>query len=203
MFADHIVFSKDGSQLYLSDASTKYPLNGTGVTDDFWEGRPYGRLVKIDMATRKTTVLATGLYFANGLALSKDEKTLFFSETAACRLSKLDLDTLRVSLFMGTHPIDNLTPTEDGFFWASVVAKRDPSVDFIMASAVLRRLMRKLPLPVPRYSAGLLFSEKGEIVRAFEDAKGTLLDRTSVYASYRNRVYVGSYGEHGILSCAL
>ncbi len=196
-----MTFSRDGNTLFVSDESTKYSIVGTGVTDDLWEGRPYGRIVRIDMATRTTTVLATGLYFANGVYLTQDEKALIFSETYAGRLSKLDLATLRVSPFMGTHLIDNLTPAGDGRFWAAVVAKHDPKVDAIMASPLLRRLMRKLPLPASPYSAGLLFNEQGEIVRAFEDAKGSLLDRTSVYASYRNRLYVGSYSDHGIITC--
>jgi hypothetical protein len=174
------------------------------VTDDLLEGRPNGRIIKIDTATWSATVVATGLYFANGVILSADESQLIFSETYAARLSVLDLKSQRVTPLLSTHFIDNLSPgPKEGTFWASIVLRRDAFLDTVAGSAILRRLLRKVPAPVKPYTGGLLLDEKGDVELAFQDPAGQLIHGTSVYASYRNRLYIGTYKEHGIVSCPL
>jgi hypothetical protein len=76
-------------------------------------------------------------------------------------------------------------------------------IDTIVSSALLRRLVRKLPSPEKPYSAGLLLDEKGNVERAFQDPTGELIHGTSVYASYRGRLYIGCYKAHGIVTCPL
>lgn len=76
--ADAVVEASDGS-VYFSDASTKFE-NDKWVLD-LLEAKPYGRLLKYDPITRKTTVLLDGLWFANGVALSPREDYIVICET--------------------------------------------------------------------------------------------------------------------------
>jgi len=45
------------------------------------QGEPSGRLLSYNPATRKTHVVAQGFWFANGVALSKDESFIAVVET--------------------------------------------------------------------------------------------------------------------------
>ena len=49
-----------------------------------------GRVLAYDPATGKTRIVAHGLSFANGIALSSDGHTLFVNETGRYRIWKID-----------------------------------------------------------------------------------------------------------------
>lgn len=87
-FTDGVDVSRDDGVIYFTDASTKF---GYGQSDlDVLEGRPNGRLLKYDPSTKATSILATDLFFPNGVALAFDQTFLVFCET-----SKYDIFTAR------------------------------------------------------------------------------------------------------------
>ncbi len=65
--------------IYFTDASYKYSLSKT--TWDLLEGKPHGRLMSYDPATKTTKVLVRDLYFANGVVVSPDQNYVIFCET--------------------------------------------------------------------------------------------------------------------------
>lgn len=75
---DGVDVAKDGT-IYFTDASYKYSLKD--FIYDVLEGRPNGRLISYDPAAKKTTLLATDLYFPNGVAVSPDQTYIIFCET--------------------------------------------------------------------------------------------------------------------------
>ncbi len=50
------------------------------------QGRPSGRVLVYDPRDRSTRVVASGIWFANGVSLSRDESFLVIAETFGCRL---------------------------------------------------------------------------------------------------------------------
>ncbi|KAG2550792.1 hypothetical protein PVAP13_9KG317900 [Panicum virgatum] len=72
--------------IYFTDASYKYNLDSHMT--DILEARPHGRLMSFDPATGRTAVLARGLYFANGVAVSPDQASLIYCETVMRRCSR-------------------------------------------------------------------------------------------------------------------
>ena len=70
--------ANDGS-IYFTDASSKYDLSQ--FIFDILEGNPYGRLLKYNPATNKTSVLADRLYFPNGVVVSPYQDYIVFCET--------------------------------------------------------------------------------------------------------------------------
>ncbi|KAI3890619.1 hypothetical protein MKW92_036590 [Papaver armeniacum] len=76
----------DDGVIYFTDASSKYSLDDHML--DVLEGRPYGRLMSFDTTNSVTKVLARGLYFANGVAVSAENDFVVFCETPLRSCSK-------------------------------------------------------------------------------------------------------------------
>jgi sugar lactone lactonase YvrE len=93
-YADAIVVAPDGT-IYFTDASTRFaPARWGGTLQasvlDIMEQSATGRVLAHDPATGKTRVVARGLSFANGIALSADGHTLLVTETGRYRIWKID-----------------------------------------------------------------------------------------------------------------
>ena len=140
--------------MYFSDASTRFaPPQWGGTFEaavlDILEQSASGRILEYDPATRATRVVARGLSFANGVALSADEQTLFVAETGRYRVWKIDvtaadLDVGRSSaqarvLFdnLPGYP-DNLMRGLDGRIWLGLSGPRSADVDAMAGNPFLR-----------------------------------------------------------------
>jgi len=75
---------KDG-MIYWTDSSTVVHLEDAVIEI---MGEPTGRLLRYDPSTNESTVLLSGLHFANGVQLSKNEEFVLVAETARCRVLK-------------------------------------------------------------------------------------------------------------------
>lgn len=53
------------------------------------QGQPTGRLLRYDPATRRTHVVADGIWFANGVALSRDGSYVAVVETVSMRVKRV------------------------------------------------------------------------------------------------------------------
>ncbi|XP_034250126.1 adipocyte plasma membrane-associated protein-like isoform X2 [Thrips palmi] len=127
-FINDLAVAKDGT-VYFTVTTTTFPL-----FDALYAllSPGDGRVVKYDPRSKKATVLAEGLLLPNGIALSKNEDFLVFSETAAARVMRLDLkgnNKGTVSILAEGLPglPDNIRfDGQDGFFVA-LVASADES----------------------------------------------------------------------------
>ena len=93
-YADAVVVAGNG-KIYFSDASGRFgPAEWGGTYDaavlDIIEQSSTGRILEYDPAARTTRIVVKGLSFANGVALSRDEKTLLVAETGKYRVWKVD-----------------------------------------------------------------------------------------------------------------
>ena len=80
-YADAVVVAKTG-KIYFSDASARFgPAQWGGTLEaavlDIIEQASTGRILEYDPAANATRIVVKGLSFANGVALSSDEQTLF------------------------------------------------------------------------------------------------------------------------------
>lgn len=76
--ANDVVEASDGS-LYFTVTSSKYLPHEYYL--DILEGKPHGQLLKYDPSSNTTTLVADGFYFANGVALSRDEDYVVVCES--------------------------------------------------------------------------------------------------------------------------
>ncbi|KAK2408721.1 Calcium-dependent phosphotriesterase superfamily protein [Trifolium repens] len=82
---DGVDVGEDGT-IYFTDATYKYNLKDFYF--DIIEGEPHGRFMSYNPATKKVTLLARNLYFANGVAVAPDQKFVVYCETIMSRCRK-------------------------------------------------------------------------------------------------------------------
>ena len=215
-YADAVVVARNG-KIYLSDASTRFaPARWGGTFEasvlDIIEQSSTGRILEYDPATRGTRVVAKGLSFANGVALSQDEKDLFVAETGKYRVWKIPAEARELDIAQGGAPArllldnlpgypDNLMRGLDGKIWMGLTKPRSPVVDGMAEKPFLRAMTLRLPRalwPVPKaYGHVMAFTEDGKIVADLQDPSGADPETTAVTET-ADRLYVQSLHAKGL-----
>lgn len=221
-FADAVVVAKNGP-IYFTDASQRFaPAEWGGTFEasvlDILEQSATGRVLVFDPATKTTKVVANGLSFANGIALSDDEKSLFVAETGRYRIWKIPAASLGLDLSHGPSGgasilIDNLPgypdnlmrgmPTEDGRakIWVGLAKPRDALIDKLADKPFLRAMILRLPRalwPIPKaYGHIFAFTEDGKVVEDLQDPSGAYPETTGA-TERMDRLYIQSLHAHSI-----
>lgn len=219
-YADAVVVAKNG-KMYFSDASTRFAPKDWGGTFeasvlDILEQASTGRILEYDPATKTTRLVATGLSFANGVALSGDEQSLFVNETGKYRVWKiavnanqLDVRTLGTQAHAQAQVLldnlpgypDNLMRGLDGKIWLGFAKPRNPTVDNMAGKPWLRSLTLRLPRvlwPIPKaYGHVIAFTEDGKVVADLQDPSGSYPETTAITET-KDRLYVQSLHAHGL-----
>lgn len=209
-YADAVVVAPDGL-IYFTDASTRFgPLQWGGTFEasvlDILEQSATGRVLAHDPHSGRTRVVARGLSFANGIALSADGAWLFVNETGQYRVWKIatqasDLDVARPSpqarVLLDNLPgyPDNLMRGLDGRIWLGFAKPRNPTVDAMADRPFLRQVTLRLPRalwPIPKaYGHVIAFTEEGRVVADLQDPSGAYPETTGITET-RERLYVQS-----------
>lgn len=210
LYANAVVVARNG-KVYFSDASTRFGAREWGGTFeasilDILEQSATGRVIEYDPATRATRVVAKGLSFANGVALSQDERSLFVAETGRYRIWKLPVDAREQDIGQagaGLKPLfdnlpgypDNLMRGLDGKVWVGLVKPRNPKIDGMARKPFMRKLTLRLPRalwPIPKaYGHVVAFTEDGKVVADLQDPTGAYPETTAVTET-ADRLYVQS-----------
>ncbi len=215
-YADGVIVAKNG-KIYVTDASTHFAPKDWGGTFeasvlDILEQASTGRVLEFDPATQVTRVVAKGLAFANGIALSQDEQTLFVNETGKYRVWKIsvaanDLDvgqsSPQASVLFDNLPgyPDNLMRGLDGKIWLGFAKPRNPTIDNLAGKPWMRSLTLRLPRvlwPIPKaYGHVAAFTEDGKFVADLQDPSGAYPETTAITET-KDRLYVQSLHAHGL-----
>ncbi|WP_090737214.1 SMP-30/gluconolactonase/LRE family protein [Paenibacillus sp. Mc5Re-14] len=208
--ANELDIAKDGT-IYFSDTSNY----GSVVFKEIAENKPHGRLLKYDPATKQTTVLLEGLYFANGVALSADEDFVLVAESYHYQLTRYWLKGPK----KGTSDIfvdnlagfpDNITRDDQGHFWVGLFTTRIPFVDQMHGSPWLAGMMAKLPqsllsgasAPV-KHGLAVELNPQGKLIGSWHDPEGSLYGVTTA-VNHDGYLYIGtapggSQGVHRVI----
>ncbi|XP_019172183.1 PREDICTED: protein STRICTOSIDINE SYNTHASE-LIKE 6-like isoform X1 [Ipomoea nil] len=140
---DAVDVAEDGL-LYFTDASWKYRLHD--FIWDFFDGRPYGRLLSYDPHTKQTKVLVNDLFFANGVAVFPDQSFVIFCETPLRRCKRLYLKGEKkgsVDVFIENLPgmPDNIRYDGDGLFWIGLVTEYTYGWELAQKYPFLRKIL--------------------------------------------------------------
>jgi len=209
-YANSIVVARDGT-IYFTDASGRFaPIEWGGTLEasvlDILEQAATGRVLAHDPATGLTRIVAHGFSFANGIALSADERTLFVSETGRYRIWKVDLGASDLDVRGGSpqasvlldnlpgYP-DNLMRGRDGRIWVGLFRPRNPAADGLSQKPAMRKVLLRLPgslLPVgDPYGHVFAFDEDGRIVEDLQDPDGAYPQTTGATET-ADRLYIHS-----------
>jgi sugar lactone lactonase YvrE len=213
LYADAVQVATDGRILF-TDATQRISPRALGTFDaalfDILEHSCTGRVLEFDPVAAATRVVARGLCFPNGIALSADEQSLLVAETGTYRVLKIaraseaiDVGTaLRansagVTVLLDNLPgfPDNLTRGEDGRYWTGFTKPRSAAIDSMSGRPLLRALTLRLPRalwPVPPvYGHVIAFDETGRVLLDLQDPTGRLPE-TSGATEHAGRLYVQS-----------
>lgn len=176
-FTDDLDITKDGV-VYFSDASWKFGIHQ--VMEDVLEHGANGRLVRHDLKTGKTDVVAHDLHFPNGVAIGPDEQFLVFNETTTYRLMRYWLKGDKAGTlepFIENLPglPDNVTyDTVGNRFWVALYAPRTQDLDNLLPNPLLRKVVYRLPAavqPAPvMHGFVIALSPDAKVVANLQDA---------------------------------
>ena len=209
-YANSIVVAPDGT-VYFTDASTRFaPADWGGTLEasvlDILEQSASGRVLAFDPATGTTRVVAHGLSFANGIALSSDGQSLFVNETGRYRIWKIDGRARDVDVASGSpqaqvlldnlpgYP-DNLMRGRDGRIWVGLFRPRNPAADSLAGWPFLRKVLLRLPrslLPLGKpYGHVFAIDESGNVLEDLQDPSGAYPETTGATET-ADRLYIHS-----------
>lgn len=187
---------------WFSDASVKWGHHH--VMSEALESRPNGRLVKYDASSGECTVVLTGLYFANGVAVSPDESFVLVNETMRYRTKRVYVRGPRegvVETFIDNlsgFP-DGISTGDNGIYWLAIYAPRNELLDTAGPKPWLRRLIYRIPTalqPKPRRHPFVLgLDSDGKVVHNLQDADGKDFSKSTSAEQVGDWLYIGSLTE--------
>ncbi|MEH1014416.1 SMP-30/gluconolactonase/LRE family protein [Micromonospora sp. CPCC 206060] len=197
--ANNAAVARDGT-VFFSDSSDRFPLSQW--KRDMLEHRPNGRLLAYQPGSGRTTEVAGGLYFPNGVGLSPDESALLVAETTTHRLLRISLPDGRVEVLtdLPAYP-DNLSAVGDGTYWVALPSPRLPIAERLLPYPRLRQVAALLPdalRPQPRrYGLVALVDGDGRVLRTLHGPRGTYPMVTGV-RQHGDLLWLGSLTATGL-----
>jgi len=209
-YANSVVAARDGT-VYFTDASGRFAPREWGGTYeasvlDILEQAATGRVLAYDPASASTRVVARGLSFANGIALSADGSALFVAETGRYRVWKIASDARDADVQSGSpkarvlldnlpgYP-DNLMRGREGRIWVGLFKPRNPAADGLARKPFLRKVLLRLPrawLPLGEYHGHVFaIDEDGRVTEDLQDPAGAYPETTGATET-ADRLYIHS-----------
>jgi len=196
-FPNNAAVAADGT-VYFSDSSTRFRIEH--YKHDLLEHRPNGRIFAYRPGADELTLIADGLYFPNGVALTPDDSALLVVETGTYTLSRIELTGTsagrRQTLAANLPGLpDNLSAVGDDTYWIALPSLRIPALDRMLPLPLVRSLTARLPArlqPVPpRYGLVLQVDGTGRILRSLHGPAGRYAEITGV-REHDGWLYLGS-----------
>ena len=210
----------DNGIIYFSEATEFSPVKYDNATHAFQYECYYhssnGKVCAYNPATGESWVLVSGFSGANGIALSYDEKYLYFCETMEYCVWRIPVDARHVSkengaeLFLSNLPgcVDNLNRGQNGLYWVGLVSPRTASWDEMLGNVLLRKiLLRYSEIPDPSKpenapevgtAAVFAFDDSGS-VREFLMAENSEYYSITGAAETENRIYLHANNYEGYI----
>ncbi len=172
-FVDDVDIGPSGI-IYFSDASAKFGLADSTLI--IMEQSGDGRVLAYDPKSTQTRVVAEGLFFPNGVAVSKDENFLLVCETARYRVMKIWIGGPRAGqreVFVDNLPgfPDGISRGESGLFWIAIHSPRSPILDGLAGFPRVRKMLQRIPerlLPLPpRHGLAVAVDASGKVRHVF------------------------------------
>ncbi|MBS0374071.1 MAG: SMP-30/gluconolactonase/LRE family protein [Proteobacteria bacterium] len=219
-FADAVAVASDG-RIFFTDATQRIPARRYGTFDaallDILEHSCTGRVLEFVPGAARPRVVIGGLCFANGVALSTDERRLYVSETGAYRIWRIatgahGLEAAELArapsaearVLVDNLPgfPDNVTWSPAGRLWVGLTKPRSPVVDALSGWPALRAATLRLPRvlwPVPpAYGHVIAYDDEGHVAADLQDPAGQIPETSGVTERdgvlYIQSLHAGAFG---------
>jgi len=163
----------DNGNIYFSDSSTKFGAGKWGGSYpasllDLMEHGGHGRLLMYSPGTQKTSVIYSGLNFANGVVLSHDQQSVLINETGSYRVLR---------------------------YWLGLVSPRNSMLDGLSDKPFVRKIIQRLPAFIrPKatyYGHVIAIDNAGRVVMNLQDPSGEYATNTTEIEA-GNHLLIGS-----------
>jgi sugar lactone lactonase YvrE len=197
-FTDDLDVGADGT-VYFTDASDRFGIDDYRL--DFLEHRPSGRLLAYRPQAGSVRCLIDGLHFANGVAVSPDQRFVLVVETGRYRIFQHWLAGPKqgtTDLFVENLPAfpDGVSAGASGTFWVACAAPRDPTLDQLLPTPAARKVLVRLPealLPrKKRYAFVLGLDAAGQVVHNLQDPSPEGFAPVTSVEEVGDHLYLGS-----------
>jgi len=193
VYANDLAIAVDGT-VYFSQSSSKFgaqQFEGTYQSSllDIIEHGGHGQVIRFDPGTQHADVIIDNLNYANGIAISDDQRYLLISELGSYRILKHwlqgpDEGTTEVLLDNLPAFADNINNGLNGRFWVGMISPRNELVDSISDKPLLRKMVQRLPAflrpQVERYAHVIAISGDGEVLMNLQDPTARYSSLTGV-----------------------
>jgi sugar lactone lactonase YvrE len=181
-YVNDVAVAQDG-RIFFTEASTKFAAADAGGTFessllDILEHGGHGLLLEYRPADGSVEVLLDGLNFANGVAISVDQRFLLVAETGSYRILRYWL----AGEHAGTSEVlidnlpgfpDNINNGLNGRFWLGLAAPRNALLDRLAPHPLTRKIVQRLPAfirPRPLSSSHVIaVNGDGEVLMNLQD----------------------------------
>jgi len=186
--------------IYFSNTSSKYESDKKNVMRIILEIKPDGGLYSYNPSNSQVTRLIDGLFFGNGVAVSKNDDFVLVVELSKYRVLRYWLKGENVGeteIFLDNLPgIPNgIYRRSDGSFWLAFSTKRNDFLDKIQSKTGLKKLIFGIPLWLqPKQKPfGMIMhiSENGEILRTYYDTTGEFVAEASSVEEFNGYLLIG------------
>ena len=207
LYADELDIAADG-KIYFSDASTKFGAKSSSSTLnasllEIMEHGGTGRVLVYDPADKTTKTIATGLTFANGIAMCPDDECLLVAETGSYQILKLWLKGKKkgeiepVITNLPGFP-DNINRGLDGRYWVGLTSPRSADLDKMSNSPGLRKAVQRLPAfmrpQAELYGFVFAIDVDGNVIAQYQDPSASYPLTTGATEPGDGWLYIGSLG---------
>jgi len=193
VFTNDLAISIDGI-VYFSQSSAKFgakQFSGTYQSSllDVMEHGGHGQVIRFDPGTQRADVIIDNLNYANGIAISDDQRFLLISELGSYRILKHwlqgpDKGTTEVLLDNLPAFADNINNGLNGRFWVGMLSPRNKLLDILSDKPLLRKIVQRLPAflrpQAERYSHVIAINGDGEILINLRDPAARYSSLTGV-----------------------
>jgi sugar lactone lactonase YvrE len=204
-FLNDVDVDSSGRFIYFSDSSSKW---GTGYdVEDIIEHAGRGRLLSYDFASGETSVLLSGLQFANGVAVGPNGAYVLVAESGAYRVMRYWLtgrNARRADVFIDNLPgfPDNVSFNGRDRFWLALASPRIPLLDQLAGKILLRKIISRIPAriqPRPkRHSIVLGLDLSGKLIANAQYVGASAYGRITSACESGPWLYCGSVDEDAI-----
>ncbi len=198
-FTDDVDIAEDG-MIYFSDASTKHNYHDK-FEIEILESSPYGRLFSYSPSTGETNLLVEGLYFANGVAVAKNQQYVLVNETFRYQITRYWIDGPKKgqSDIFATNLAgwpDGVSTAPDGSYWIAMFGPRTSDLDELHPNAWLKNIFSKMPDwalgEPPKYGLVVRIDESGQVLESLHAPDGRQFCQITSAEQFGDRLYLGT-----------
>ncbi|KAI6207192.1 Adipocyte plasma membrane-associated protein [Aphelenchoides fujianensis] len=200
----------DEDTILVTDSSTNYDRRR--FLHVLFEQAPVGRVLEVKISSGKARILLGGLYFANGIQLHPDKKSVIVSECSMSRILRLYISGPRAGeseVFASNLPgfPDNIRLSTQGTFYVGLASPRYegklslfdklgpfPWVRKLLASALPEKYLGQIfALVKSSYGLVLEMDTNGKIIGSYHDPEGQVIADVSQVSDDKDHLYLGSF----------